>query len=194
MQFTKNTTEATPPDCFLVWIYRNLDRACVSWRVTEQTGVGVGGGRGYREKKNRNQISRLAKHTFIYGKNVIYNGYNRKSVHTPTHTHPSTQIKMATFSDTQTHSLARRTAKCGFTQQWRLKSALPSNVGVMHTVAQLDFSIYKPLHWNDALPNPKDDMDSQQTDIKTFKCHIWSDSSLRAVRLAVSRLFDLEYL
>lgn len=102
---------------------------CVIGCYTAQTG-----GKGSR--KSVNQTPRLAKCTRNYSKNVIYNRYNIKWSNTPNpptpELHTRSQIKMPTFSDTWTHTC--RTAKCGFTHQWELKSALPSNVNVMHTV------------------------------------------------------------
>lgn len=65
----------------------------------------------------------------------------------------------------------------------------------MHTVGQNSYIIYKPLHKNYSLLNPKDNMDSIQTDIGTFRCHILAGSSLRAVRERdfFPRFCDLEY-
>lgn len=66
-----------------------------------------------------------------------------------------------------------------------IKSALTSNVSVMHTVGPNSYIIYKPNHYIKITRfSVKNNMNVIQTlcDIITFKCDIWSCSSLRAVR------------
>lgn len=66
-----------------------------------------------------------------------------------------------------------------------IKSALTSNVSVMHTVGPNSYIIYKPNHYVKTTRfSVKNNMNVIQTfcDIITFKCDIWSWSSLRAFR------------
>lgn len=88
----------------------------VSHRVLQNRNSGEK--KGLEKKKIRKSNFKTGNNSI----NVIYNRYNIKSSHTPNPPTPTptpaahsfTQIKMATFSDTQTHSLTPRTAECGF--------------------------------------------------------------------------------
>lgn len=122
----------------------------------------------------------------------------RPQLHTPTHTysHKETDADVLAVSltcthidvQTPTHSRLKHTYTYD-RHMWYyiavgIKSALTSNVSVMHTVGPNSYIIYKPNHYVKTTRFPvKNNMNVIQTfcDI-TFKCDIWWCSSLRAVR------------
>lgn len=86
----------------------------------------------------RPETQTLAKCTHIYSKNVISNWYNIKTPQTPA-AHVLTQRQMPTFSLSHTHLHVW----CVYIAVG-IKSALTSNVSVVHTVGPNSDTIYKP--------------------------------------------------
>lgn len=89
---------------------------------------------------------------FIWGwtyQNIFLNPLSLKenALFSPFLFQMTAKIKSQTHSLKNTHTLTWTTATCGFDTAVGIKSALTSNVSVMHTVGPNNYIIHKPNHY-----------------------------------------------